>query len=83
MVRTARRGLVDVSHKPPPIAAADVMTAFSGRPLGIKLGDDKAPLALLTIRGALMERLRTTGGRPASSNVMLTGIVGFASGGAL
>ena len=63
--RTARRRLVDVSRKPPPIAVADVMTALGGRPLGIKSGDDKAPVALLTIRDALTQRLRTRGGRPA------------------
>jgi hypothetical protein len=67
IARTARHGLVDVSRRPPPIAVADVMTALGGRPLGIKPGDDKAPLALLTIRDALMQRLRTTGGRPALS----------------
>jgi hypothetical protein len=67
MARTARHRLVDVSRKPPPLAGADVMTAFEARPPGMKLGDDKAPLALLTIRDALMQRLRTTGGRPALS----------------
>jgi hypothetical protein len=67
MARTARHRQVDVSHKPPPIAFADVITALGGRPLGIKQGDDKAPVALLTIRDALMQRLRTTGGRPALS----------------
>jgi len=54
-------------EKPPTLAAADVMTALGGRPLGINPGDDKAPVALLTIRDALMRRLRTTGGRPAFS----------------
>jgi hypothetical protein len=67
MARTARHHLVDVSHKPPPIAVADVVTALGGRSLGINAGDDKAPVALLTIRDALMRRLRTTGGRPALS----------------
>jgi hypothetical protein len=65
--RTARHRLVDVSRKAPPIAVADMMTALGGRPLGTKSGDDKAPVALLTIRDALMQRLRTTGGRPALS----------------
>ena len=67
VARNARHRLVDVSHKPPPIAVADVMAAFGGRPLGIKAGDDNAPIALLTIRDVLMQRLRTTGGRPALS----------------
>ena len=67
IARTARQRLVDVSHKPPPIAVADVMTALGGRPLGLTSGDDNAPFALLTIRDALMRRLRTTGGRPALS----------------
>jgi hypothetical protein len=43
------------------------MTALRARPLGVNSGDDKAPVALLTIRDALMQRLRTTGGRPALS----------------
>jgi len=64
---SARHRLVDVSHKPPPIAVAGVTTALGGRPLGRNTGDDKAPVALLTIRDALMQRLRTTGGRPALS----------------
>jgi hypothetical protein len=67
VAQTARHRLVDVSRKPPPILAADVMTALGGRPPGVDLGDDKAPAALLTIRDALMQRPRTTGGRPASS----------------
>jgi len=67
VAHTARHRLVDVSHKPPPVAAADVITAFGGRPLAINPGDDKAPVALPTIRDALMQRLRTTGGRPALS----------------
>jgi hypothetical protein len=67
IARTARRRLVDVSRRPPPIGIADVMTALGAHPLGIKSGDDKAPVALLTIRDALMQRLRTTGGRPALS----------------
>jgi hypothetical protein len=67
LARTARHRVVDVSHKPPPIAVADVMAALGGRPLGIKAADDMAPVALLTIRDALMQRLRTTGGRPALS----------------
>jgi hypothetical protein len=67
ITRTARHRLVDVSRKPPPIGVADVMTALGGRPLGTKSGDDKAPVALLTIRDTLMQRLRTTGGRPALS----------------
>ena len=64
IARTARHRLVDVPHKPPPIAVAKVMAAFGGRPLGMTSGDDNAPVALLTIREALMQRLRTTGGRP-------------------
>ncbi len=67
IARTARHRLVDVSRKPPPIAVADVIAAFGGRSLGTNAGDDKAPLALLTIRDALIQRLRTTGGRPALS----------------
>ncbi len=67
IARTARDRLVDISRKPPPIAVADVMAALGGRPLGMQSGDDKAPLALLAIRDALMQRLRTTGGRPALS----------------
>jgi hypothetical protein len=67
IARTARPRLVDVSRKPPPIAVADVMMALGGRPLGVRSGDDNAPIALLTIRDALMQRLRTTGGRPALS----------------
>jgi len=59
MARTARHHLVDVSRKPPPIAVADVVAALGGRSLGINAGDDKAPVALLTIRDALMRRLRT------------------------
>jgi hypothetical protein len=43
------------------------MAAFGGRPLEIQPGDDEAPAALLTIRDVLMQRLRTTGGRPALS----------------
>jgi hypothetical protein len=54
VARTERHRLVDVLHRPPPIAVADVMTALGGRPLGIKPGDDKAPVALLAIRDALM-----------------------------
>ena len=53
LARAARHRLVDVSRKPPPIAVADVMTALGGRPLGIRPGDDKAPVALLTIRRGL------------------------------
>jgi hypothetical protein len=60
VARTARHHLVDISHRPPPIAVADVMTALGGRPLGLKPGDDNAPVALPTIRDALMRRLRTT-----------------------
>lgn len=67
IARTARHRLADVSRKPPPIAVADVMTALGGYPLGTQSGDDKAPVALLTIRDALMQRLRTTGDRPALS----------------
>jgi hypothetical protein len=65
VARTARHRLVDVSHKPPPVAVADVITALGGRPLANKPTDDNAPLALPTIRNTLMQRLRTTGGRPA------------------
>jgi hypothetical protein len=54
VARTERHRLVDVSHRPPPIAVADVMTALGGRTLGIKPGADKASVALLAIREALM-----------------------------
>jgi hypothetical protein len=55
VARTERHPLVDVSHTPPPIAVADVMTALGGgRTLGINPGDDEAPVALLTLRDALM-----------------------------
>ena len=67
VARNALHQLVDTSHKPPPTAIAEVMTAFGGHPLDAHRGDDKAPVALLTIRDALMRRLRTTGGRPALS----------------
>jgi len=67
VARNARHRLVDVSHKPPGIPAASVIAAFRGRPLGMNVGEDIAPTALLTIRDALMQRLRTTGGRPALS----------------
>jgi sugar phosphate isomerase/epimerase len=67
IARTARHRLVDVSRKPPLVAVADVVAAFGARALGINSGDDKAPVALLTIRDALMQRLRSTGGRPALS----------------
>jgi hypothetical protein len=63
--RTARQRLQNVSHVPARIPVADVVTALGARPVGLRLDDDSAPIALLTIRDELMRRLRTTGGRPA------------------
>jgi hypothetical protein len=67
VTRVARDRFVDTSHKPPPIAVANVVSALGGRPVGMHLGNDKAPVALLAIREILLRRLRTTGGRPALS----------------
>jgi hypothetical protein len=55
--RTARSRLKNVSRKPRAIATQDVVAAF----------DTRAPAMLLAVRDALMDRLRSTGGRPALS----------------
>jgi hypothetical protein len=65
--RTARSRLKNVSRKPRAIATQDVVAAFGGRSLAMKVGDTRAPAMLLAVRDALMDRLRSTGGRPALS----------------
>ena len=65
--QTARGRLKNVSHKPAPIPSHDVIAALGGRPLTLEAGDTRAPVMLLAVRDALMERLRSTGGRPALS----------------
>lgn len=67
VARTARNTLKNTSRKPIPLPIRDVVTALNGRPLAMKVGNTGAPVALLAIREALMERLRSTGGRPALS----------------
>jgi hypothetical protein len=62
--RTARERLRDVSRRPPAIDAQDVVAAFNGRPLSMTVGSTRAPDMLLAVRNALMDRLRSTGGRP-------------------
>jgi len=67
VARTARSKLKNVSRKPTPVPVDDVIAALGGRPLGVSVGNATAPVALLAIRDALMDRLRSTGGRPALS----------------
>jgi hypothetical protein len=65
VARTARSGLKNVSRRATLIPAQEVIAALGGRSLTMKAGDAQAPVTLLAIRDALMERLRSTGGRPA------------------
>lgn len=67
VARTARNTLKNKSSKPTPLPIRDVVTALNGRPLAMKIGNTLAPVTLLAIREVLMERLRSTGGRPALS----------------
>ena len=62
--RTARDRLKNTSRRPQAIAAQDVVAAFKGRPLSMTVGNTRAPDMLLAVRNALMDRLRSTGGRP-------------------
>jgi hypothetical protein len=73
LTRNARHRLVDVSCKPSPIAVADVMMTFGGRPLGINSGDDKAPIALLTIRDGLMHLLDTRSNENSPNDQVTSG----------
>lgn len=63
--RTARERLKNVSRKPQAITPQDVIAAFNGRPLSMAVGNARAPDMLLAIRDVLMDRLRSTGGRPS------------------
>jgi hypothetical protein len=68
VARTAREQLKSVApRKPASLSTRDVIAAFGGKSLQMKVGDVTAPVTLLTIRDALMDRLRSTGGRPALS----------------
>jgi hypothetical protein len=62
--RAARERLRNVSRKPPAIDPQDVVAAFNGRPLSMAVGNSRAPEMLLAVRDALVDRLRSTGGRP-------------------
>jgi hypothetical protein len=65
--RSARHALRNTSRKTPVLSVKEVVAAFNGRPLPMKVGNTEAPITLLAIRGALMEQLRSTGGRPSLS----------------
>lgn len=62
--RTAREQLRNTSRKPQAIIPRDVVAAFDGRPLSMAVGNTQAPDTLLAVRDILMDRLRSTGGRP-------------------
>lgn len=67
VARTARSRLKNTSFGPTRLPVNDVVAALRGQPLSLKAGNTEAPVTLLAIRDTLMERLRSTGGRPSLS----------------
>lgn len=55
----------DVSRREPTIPVSEVAEAFGARPMHLNTGGDTSPLSIVTVREQVMERLRSTGGRPA------------------
>jgi hypothetical protein len=49
----------------PRLDPAKVAAALGGEPLRVSLGNDQGPLSLGALGSVLLERLRSTGGRPA------------------
>jgi hypothetical protein len=49
----------------PRVDAAKVAAALGAEPLNVAAGNDPGPISLAALGSALLERLRSTGGRPA------------------
>jgi hypothetical protein len=65
IAKTAKRQVENVTKWPRTgMDSKQVAAAFGGQPLGVSLGSDTAPPTLLAIRNIVMDRLRSTGGRP-------------------
>jgi hypothetical protein len=65
VARTARGRLKNISKKPTSLSVNRVIAAFGGKSAPVKAGNVKDPITLLAIREALVDRLRSTGGRPS------------------
>lgn len=69
VAKTAKGRIRNMSAKPSGLSKKEFAVAFGARPMALAAGRDSNPLALFQLRHQVMERLRSTGGRPALLDV--------------
>jgi len=68
IAKTAKGRIRNTSLRPSSLSKDEFKAAFGAKAMNLHVGNDSSPVALLQLREQVMERLRSTGGRPALSD---------------
>jgi hypothetical protein len=66
MTEFPRYGRIEnTGKKYPRLEPSEIATALGAEPIDIKVGDSSSPLSLMQLQQELLQRLQSSGGRPA------------------